>query len=819
MLLDIDFYRKFYNEFENFSDDEIINHYKNYGINENRIYSFQNFNDIFPFFSLEDYIYFNKDLINFKTDIDYLKHFYFSGQFENRKYSINDFDIIFYKLFNKDLLFSSDKEYINHYLNYGINENRLKCKEDFYKLYPKNKHLKNINEMYDNYKIENKSESDILKDINPKFDIEFYKLFNKDLKFKNNNEIITHYLNNGIKEKRLTSINDFYELYSDFNINLYKYSDIEFKKFNDIDLMFHYHNFGKNENRELYKKIINNYQYFDIDFYKNFNKDLLFNNEFDIINHYINNSKKEKRFTSKNDFYELYPLFDVDIYKYYNNDLKHLDEIDLMYHYHNVGRNENRNYKYINNNDFFNIDIYKKFQNYIDSDDDTCIFKDYIKSKNKYIGNLSDFYSKFPDFNIKIYKAFYSNKNLITDNIIFNIIYNIVDFFVESNIDIVKLDDIGKLDDVDILYNFYKNDKSNVIYSLKTFYEKFPKFNYHGYRVFNNIKNIGEVDTIINWYLNDYNYNFIDNNIKSNIKNILIYPKYEYSNNCGGVLVQYYLAKILDEIGIRVRIKLNNNYIPNEIYNNYDNGDFDLNETIVIYGETIEGNPLNASYVVRWILAEIGIICSSNIYKTWGLNDLVYYFNSELKFLENKDKINIIYKKLSLLFINPIFNNLNQERSGYCHTFRKNNYHKNIIHIHPQDSFEVTRLHKQEDYINIFNKYEYFVSYDPLTFLNIIAGFCGCISIIYPINGISKKDWLKMTALADYVDDRNLDSIYGIAYGYSFKEILYAYSTMSLMRDQWIDINNYFKEKYIYSFLKDINNINDYQNIIKNIFY
>ena len=90
MLLDIDFYKKFYNEFENFSDDDIINHYKNYGISEKRIYSFENFNNIFPFFSLENYKNLNKDLINFKTDIDYLKHFYFFFQAED---GIRDADV------------------------------------------------------------------------------------------------------------------------------------------------------------------------------------------------------------------------------------------------------------------------------------------------------------------------------------------------------------------------------------------------------------------------------------------------------------------------------------------------------------------------------------------------------------------------------------------------------------------------------------------------------------------------------------------------------------------------------------------------------
>lgn len=718
MTLDINFYRQFYIEFENFKDEDLYIHYNLYGRNEKRICSLHFFYEMFPFFSLENYKMFNPDLKSFKYDIDYLKHFYFSGQFENRKCNINDFNLQFYKIFNKDLIFSNDQEYINHYLKNGINENRMKSKEDFYNLYPKCRNIIDIKEMYNYHKHKNKiSNNGLFK--NSKFDIIFYKIFNKDIIFSKDEEFINHFITNGLKEKRLSC---------------------------------------------------------------------------------------------KTDFYNLYPEFDIDIYKYYNNDLKDLDEISLMYHYHNYGRNENRDYKLINNSDFFNIDIYKKFNKDYKGKDDISLLKNYIKSKGKTIGNLSDFYCQFPDFNINIYKNFYYKKTQ-SDDIFKNIINEIIDTIQMDNIE------IKNLDDNEILYHFYINDKTNVIYSLKTFYIEFPKFDYYTYRYKKNIKDIGEVDTIINWYLKDYNYDFLENDFKIHQKNILIYPYYAYSNNCGGIVVQYYLAQILDKLGVRVRIKLNNNYKENNIFNNYDNDDFDINNTVVIYGETIEGNPLNAPYIIRWILAELGIICEKDIYKTWGLKDLVYYFNSELKFLENPNKINTIYKNLSLLFINPIYKNLYQERSGYCHTFRKKDFHKNIIMIHPQNSFEITRSHSQDDYLNIFNKYEYFISYDPLTFMNIIAAICGCISIVYPIEGVSKKDWLKMTALADYLKDRNLDTLYGIAYGNSFKEISNAYSTLTLIKEQWVDINQYFKEKYLLPFIQDINNFESCQNTNENNFY
>ena len=54
------------------------------------------------------------------------------------------------------------------------------------------------------------------------------------------------------------------------------------------------------------------------------------------------------------------------------------------------------------------------------------------------------------------------------------------------------------------------------------------KFNYYLYRKTNNIKNIGEVDTIINWYMNGCDYSFLIN--KNVAKNDLNIKKIELKN-------------------------------------------------------------------------------------------------------------------------------------------------------------------------------------------------------------------------------------------------------------------------------------------------
>jgi len=300
------------------------------------------------------------------------------------------------------------------------------------------------------------------------------------------------------------------------------------------------------------------------------------------------------------------------------------------------------------------------------------------------------------------------------------------------------------------------------------------------------------------------------------MKNIVIYTINNFDMGCGGLMVQYELCKIIDEMGINIRIIAPNN-IPNSIFSKYYNNDFPIDDNvIVIYGETIRGNPMNVKNVVRWILAPLGVIVPSDYYINYNKSDLVYYFNSELKIAQQPEKIETIYKLLTSIFLNPTVKiyNLNP-RHGGCHTFRKAQMHKHISLIHNSDSFEIR--HSQDECIQIFNKYEFFISYDPLTFLSIIAALCGCISIVYKVEGKSKKEWYDSIATANYMKHKGIDSLYGVAYG--LEEIEYAKSTLHLVKEQWDDILKYTKEFIIKPFINDIQDFDSNINTVKNNYY
>jgi uncharacterized protein YceK len=136
--------------------------------------------------------------------------------------------------------------------------------------------------------------------------------------------------------------------------------------------------------------------------------------------------------------------------------------------------------------------------------------------------------------------------------------------------------------------------------------------------------------------------------------------------------------------------------------------------------------------------------------------------------------------------------------------------------IHTQGSFEITRNHTQLECIKIFNKHTYFISYDSITFLLVIAALCGCVSIVKKVSGLSKQDWLNTTAACAYLKESGENTLYGIAYGGD--DLQNAIKTIHLVKDQWNRIVQFSKKKYINPFINDINNWDNNINTIETNF-
>ena len=283
--------------------------------------------------------------------------------------------------------------------------------------------------------------------------------------------------------------------------------------------------------------------------------------------------------------------------------------------------------------------------------------------------------------------------------------------------------------------------------------------------------------------------------------NILVYPHLCFCLHDGGTTVQYYLCKILRDIGINVKMHPVHGNSQNDIFSDYYNDDFAIDDCIVIYCEGIVGNPLNAKKVVRWMLSPLGTNVPLNRARKWSRKELVYYFNAESRF---KGKDTNVFKLLTICYLDPNVQNHNILKEGYCHTYRKTHFYKNPMSLlHPPDSYNITYALLPNEYTSVFNKYKYFVCYDPLCFLCTIAVYCGCIAIVHPHDNKTKEEWYENTWYSEYVKQTG-KRIYGISYGNSPEELEFANRTVHLAKGQWDNEISVFYKSTVLSFVHDL---------------
>ena len=76
--------------------------------------------------------------------------------------------------------------------------------------------------------------------------------------------------------------------------------------------------------------------------------------------------------------------------------------------------------------------------------------------------------------------------------------------------------------------------------------------------------------------------------------------------------------------------------------------------------------------------------------------------------------------------------------------------------------------------------------------LTFIAPWLGCISIVYPMAGMSKVQWFESTAWGPYFRDTGRTIIMdGIAYGSATDEIERAKSNLHLSREEFMNVKSW----------------------------
>lgn len=235
----------------------------------------------------------------------------------------------------------------------------------------------------------------------------------------------------------------------------------------------------------------------------------------------------------------------------------------------------------------------------------------------------------------------------------------------------------------------------------------------------------------------------------------------------------YLLSRILPKATILSKYKLRETEITTMPgikiqYNPF----FNRRNTIVVYPEIINGNPLFATHVMRWFLSFYSkekdnkayhkrdfFVCYREVFNNSHLNPekitlQVPYFND------------VLYKRYNY-----------GKRSGKCYIIYKGRNRKDLPSHFDGPYFDNNMT--QEELVKMLNEHEYCYSYDTQTFYNAIASLCGCKTIVVMEPGKRMEDYL----------GEGERKHYGVAWGDTPEQIAYAESTRDKLIERINEIN------------------------------
>lgn len=187
-----------------------------------------------------------------------------------------------------------------------------------------------------------------------------------------------------------------------------------------------------------------------------------------------------------------------------------------------------------------------------------------------------------------------------------------------------------------------------------------------------------------------------------------------------------------------------------------------VNGDIVVYPETVKGNPLQAKHVVRWFLSTPGEFYEDKS-PSFEHDDLIFTYTSHYGRRRYYDGLLTAYDwKLDF------WKDEGSQRRGTCFVRRKG--YAKPFDQHRPDALCLDGYKDNETLRDAFNRHECFVSYDDQTMLSLQAALCGCLSIVIP-GELSSTEWRERFPYFQF----------GIAYG--FDEAMYARATVHHIRE------------------------------------
>ncbi len=261
---------------------------------------------------------------------------------------------------------------------------------------------------------------------------------------------------------------------------------------------------------------------------------------------------------------------------------------------------------------------------------------------------------------------------------------------------------------------------------------------------------------------------------KMSSKKFIFYTPH-YDDNSGGLIAIYKLAHLLNENGHQAKIwhwtRLHKNevrmingkvakefFIPKNVsqidvdcpYPIIEAAEEDIADSIVVYPEIIESNPLGAKRVVRWLLNKPGAITGATSY---GFGDLIFHHADHFlpDGLQANEQFRLHISDMKTYLYKDTYQG---KREGVYFMVRKGRDVPRTYH--PKGAIQVDGKSHAE-LAEIFAKAQMFISYDLHTAYSKYASLCGCDSVVVPRPGLSREQWKVGKDQAD-TD--------GIAYGY-----------------------------------------------------
>lgn len=256
--------------------------------------------------------------------------------------------------------------------------------------------------------------------------------------------------------------------------------------------------------------------------------------------------------------------------------------------------------------------------------------------------------------------------------------------------------------------------------------------------------------------------------IRKPMLNIFVYTP-GFSDNCGGCTVLHYLV---DRINVwfedqpvkayLVPFDPQEDFGTNKAYKTPIIPEWkSVKDGYVIYPEIVFGNPLgvDSSKIVRWILYFPGVNGGPPASAYSQEEKIVCYSMGFCDGFNSSYDVSLL--KLSdygLELLEGLHNS--GTRNGTLVHHKKRKWGRQVQSPPEIAGTLLQNTLSKFDRLELFSKYERFISTDPATFLSVEAAMAGCLSVVVPFEGVSREEWLRTSYAA-------ADLKYGIAYGES----------------------------------------------------